>query len=115
VPEAWRIAFRAAEREQVATLGDLMLGINAHVNHDLAFIYYRLRVHNHADHLFVNTVLARVQPVVYLEIIATLDPRLGTQAPNDAKLSLDIVAWRELAWHNAARLAAAPLAPPAAG
>jgi hypothetical protein len=53
-------------------------------------------------------VLTRVQPVVYPEIIATLDPMLGSQAPNDPKLSLDIFAWRELAWRNAARLAAAP-------
>jgi hypothetical protein len=108
VPEAWRIAFRAAKRERVLTLGDLMLGINAHVNHDLAFIYYRLGVHNHDDHLHVNTVLTRVQPVVYPEIIATLDPTLGSQAPNDPTLSLDIFAWRELAWRNAGRLAAAP-------
>ena len=108
VPEAWQIAFRAAERERVVTLGDLMLGINAHVNHDLAFIYYRLGVHNHADHLQVNTVLARVQPVVYPQISARLDPTIGAQAPNDPTLSLDIVAWRELAWQNAARLAAAP-------
>ncbi len=108
VPEAWQVAFRAAKRERVSTLGDLMLGISAHVNHDLAFIYYRLGVDNHADHLHVNTVLARVQPVVYPEITATLDSTLGSQAPNDPTLSLDIFAWRELAWRNAARLAAAP-------
>jgi hypothetical protein len=108
VAAAWRIAFRAAKHERVVTLGDLFLGINAHVNHDLAFIYYRLGVHNHADHLHVNTVLARVQPVVYAEIIATLDQTLGSQASNDPRLSLDIFAWRELAWRNAARLAAAP-------
>ena len=106
-PAAWRIAFRAAERRQVVTLGDLMLGINAHVNRDLAFIYYRLGVTSYADHLHVNDVLRRVQPVVYPEIIARFDPTLGGQAPNDPSLSLDIFAWRELAWHNAARLAAA--------
>lgn len=108
VPEAWRVAFRAAKRQRVVTLGDLMLGISAHVNHDLAFIYYRLGVHNHDDHLQVNTVLARVQQVAVPEIAATLDPTLGNQTPNDAGLSLDIVAWRELAWENAARLRAAP-------
>jgi uncharacterized protein DUF5995 len=108
VPEAWRVAFRAAKRERVLTLGDVMLGINAHVNHDLAFIYYRLRVHNHDDHLHVNDVLARVQQTVLPEIAARLDPTLGSQAPSDPTLSLDIVAWRELAWENAARLAAAP-------
>jgi hypothetical protein len=108
VPEAWRIAFRAAKRERVVTLGDVMLGINAHVNHDLAFIYYRLGVDNHDDHLHVNDVLARVQQTVLPEIAARLDPTLANQAPTDPTLSLDIVAWRELAWENAARLAAAP-------
>jgi hypothetical protein len=108
VPAAWRIAFRAGQREQVVTLGDLFLGINAHVNHDLAFIYYRLGLHNHDDHLHVNTVLSRVQSVVLPEIIATLDPTLGSQASSDPHLSLDIPAWRERAWRNAARLAAAP-------
>lgn len=108
VPAAWRIAFRSADRRQVLTLGDLMLGINAHINRDLAFIYYRLGVTNYADHLYINTILARVQPVVYPEIIAELDPTLGGQTSNDPRLSLDIFAWRELAWNNAHRLAAAP-------
>ena len=108
VPAAWRIAFRAAARKQVLTLGDVMLGINAHINRDLAFIYYRMGVKNRADHLFVNTVLARVQPVALPEITARLDPTLGHQNSNDPRLSLDIYAWRELAWNNAARLAAAP-------
>jgi hypothetical protein len=108
VPKAWRIAFRAARDKQVSTLGDVFLGINAHVNRDLAFIYHRFRVKDHAGHLHVNAVLARVQPVAYPEIVARYDPTLAQQAPNDPTLSLDIVAWRERAWENAQRLAAAP-------
>jgi Family of unknown function (DUF5995) len=106
-PEAWRIAFRAAERGRVSTVGDLFLGINAHVNRDLAFVYYRLRVRSHADHLQVNDVLARVRPVVFPEMIAKLDPALALQSSGDPALSLDIFAWRELAWTNARRLARA--------
>jgi hypothetical protein len=107
VPEAWRIAFRAAKHERVSTLGDLFLGINAHVNRDLAYIYHRLGVRDHTDHLHVNDVLGRVYPIVYPEITATLDPALPGQASRDPSLSLDIFAWRELAWRNAARLRAA--------
>jgi hypothetical protein len=107
-PKAWRIAFRTAKREQVSTLGDLFLGINAHVNRDLAFVYYRLGLHNYADHLHVNTILARARPVAYPEIIAKLDPTLAGQTSSDAMLSLDVFAWRELAWTNARRLEAAP-------
>jgi len=107
-PKAWRIAFRAAKRERVSTLGDLFLGINAHVNRDLAFVYFRLGATNRHDHLFVDTVLTRTRPIAYPEIIARFDPTLATQAPDDPALSLDVFAWRELAWNNAARLAAAP-------
>jgi Family of unknown function (DUF5995) len=106
-PEAWRIAFRAAERESVSTVGDLFLGINAHVNRDLAFVYARLRVRNHADHLVVNGVLAGVQPVVLPQLAARYDPTVAAQRSSDPSLSLDIFAWRELAWRNARRLRAA--------
>ena len=107
-PKAWRIAFRAAQRKRTLTLGDVFLGINAHVNRDLAFVYYRLGVTDHDDHLQVNAVLARVAPTSLAEITAKLDPGLGGQAPSDPALQLDIFAWRELAWTNAQRLAAAP-------
>jgi hypothetical protein len=107
-PMAWRIAFRAATHKRVSTLGDVFLGISAHINRDLAFVYYRLGVKNHDDHLHVNTILARVRPPALAEITARLDPDLGGQGPNDPTLQLDIIAWRELAWTNAQRLAAAP-------
>jgi Family of unknown function (DUF5995) len=107
-PKAWRIAFKAARDEEVSSAGDIWLGINAHVNRDLAFVYYQLGLDNHADHLHVNTVLARARLVVFPEIVATLDPSVAGQMPNDPTLSLDVFAWREVAWDNAQRLAAAP-------
>jgi Family of unknown function (DUF5995) len=107
-PMAWRIAFRAARRERVSTLGDLFLGVSAHVNRDLAFVYYRFGLKNHDDHLHVNAILARVRARALAEIAARLDPELAQQTPSDPNLSLDIVAWRERAWDNAQRLAAAP-------
>jgi hypothetical protein len=107
VPRAWQIAFAAARDERVSTLGDVFLGINAHVNRDLAYVYARFRVRSHADHLVVNTVLANVQPTVLPELIARYDPALAAQRSLDAELSLDIPAWRELAWRNAKRLRAA--------
>ena len=108
VPQAWRIAFKAAREKGVATLGDVFLGISAHVNRDLAYVYARFRVRSHADHLVVNTVLANVQSTVLPELIDRYDPALPTQRSLDPDLSLDIVAWRERAWRNAKRLRAAP-------
>jgi hypothetical protein len=107
-PMAWRIAFRAAKRERVSTIGDVFLGINAHVNRDLAFVYYRLGLKNHDDHLHVNTILARVRARALGEIAKRFDPDIAGELPSNPELSLDIVAWRELAWDNAQRLAAAP-------
>ena len=108
VPRAWRIAFEAAREKRVATLGDVFLGVSAHVNRDLAYVYARFRVRSHADHLVVNTVLANVQSTVLPELIDRYDPALPTQRSLDPELSLDIVAWRERAWRNAKRLRAAP-------
>ena len=107
-PMAWRIAFRAAKEERVSTLGDLFLGISAHVNRDLAFAYYRMGLTNHDDHLHVNAILAAVRPTALSEITARLDPDPITGGSSDPTLQLDIAAWRELAWNNAQRLAAAP-------
>jgi Family of unknown function (DUF5995) len=107
-PKAWRIAFKAAREEEVSSAGDVWLGINAHVNRDLAFVYYQLGLDNYADHLHVNTVLARARLVVFPEIIATLDPTIAGQTSNDPALSLDVFAWRDEAWDNAQRLEAAP-------
>ncbi len=107
-PRAWRIAFRAGRDEEVSSAGDIWLGINAHVNRDLAFVYYQLGLDNYADHLHVNTVLARARLVVFPEIIATLDPTVAGQMPSDSTLSLDVFAWRDEAWSNARRLDAAP-------
>ena len=107
-PMAWRIAFRAARQERVSTLGDLFLGISAHVNRDLAFAYYRIGLKDHDDHLHVNAILAAVQPAALEEITARLDPDPLGEGSSDPALKLDIAAWRELAWNNAQRLAAAP-------
>ena len=107
-PMAWRIAFRAAKSKRVSTLGDVFLGISAHVNRDLAFAYYRHGLEDHDDHLHVNAILAAVRPAALGEITARLDPDIAGELPSDPTLQLDVVAWRELAWTNAQRLAAAP-------
>jgi hypothetical protein len=107
VPAAWQTAFDAARDRRMTGTGDLLLGINAHVNRDLAYVYARFKVRSHADHLVVNPVLARVQATVLPELVARYDADLLSQRSRDPALSLDIVAWRELAWRNAKRLRAA--------
>jgi hypothetical protein len=108
VPKAWRIALAAARDGRVVTLGDVFLGINAHINRDLAYVYARFGVRSHEDHLVINGVLASVQNSVLPELIARYDPTLAAQSSGDPALSLDIFAWRERAWRNAKRLRTAP-------
>lgn len=109
VPEAWRMAFDAAHTGKVTTLGDVFLGINAHVNRDLAFVYYQTGASNFDDHTYVNTVLGRAAATAYPNIFTNLDNTIYAQlAVVPTTLDLDIFAWRDQAWDNAQRLAAAP-------
>ena len=108
VDPAWRIAFRANSGKLTCTQL-LYLGINAHVNNDLAFMIEEMGPrYTYPDHKHVDDVLAfRTRPVVYPEIQRELCPDLFSETvPPGA--DADIFAWRQLAWDNAQRLQAAP-------
>jgi hypothetical protein len=110
VDPAWRIAFEA-KPEKLTCTQLLYLGINAHVNNDLAFMIEEMGDrYRYPDHKHVDDVLAfRTRPVVYPEIQATLCPDLFTETiPVTA--DSDIFAWRQLAWDNAQLLLNAPTA-----
>ena len=107
VDPAWRIAFEAKPRHLTCTQL-LYLGINAHVNNDLAFVIDDLGSrYRYPDHRHVDDVLAAVAPVVYPEIQRDLCPALFSETI-PATADHDIVAWRQRAWDNAQRLQAAP-------
>lgn len=120
VPPAWRIAFEAAQQRAVSGSGDLLLGINAHVQRDLPLVLYatglvrRDGVSRKADHDRVNMILNRVADDVVAEIARRFDPTaddadLPTSLDN-AALFQTLAAWREKAWRSAELLAAAPTA-----
>ena len=107
VDPAWRIAFRA-DPDKLTCTQLLYLGINAHVNNDLAFMIQEMGArYTYPDHKHVDEVLAlRTRPVVYPEIQHELCPGLFSETvPPGA--DADIFAWRQLAWDNAQRLQAA--------
>jgi Family of unknown function (DUF5995) len=110
VDPAWRIAFRA-DPDKLTCTQLLYLGINAHVNNDLAFVIEELGPrYTYPDHKHVDDVLAfRTRPVVYPEIQRDLCPGLSSEVV-PATADRDIFAWRQLAWDNAQRLLAAPTA-----
>lgn len=118
VPPAWRITFNAASRHAVSALGDLFLGINAHVQRDLPFVLYSIGLvapdgtSRKPDHDRVNEILNRVTDPAIAEIARRFDPTIEyTNLPtmfDDTTVFQIIVAWREKAWRNAEALAAAP-------
>jgi hypothetical protein len=111
VPPAWRIAFEAADQRRVTAAGNALLGINAHVQRDLAFTLFELDQQghpvSHADHTLVNNFLAQV--MADAEIAARFDPTFDDNSDPAALLQL-IFAWREQAFVNYLRLRNAPTA-----
>lgn len=118
VPKAWRVAFEAADKREVSAAGNLFLGINAHVQRDLAFVLYGIGMvkpdgsSRKRDHDKVNEFLNRVSDEVIPEIARRFDPTIDD---GDLPTTLDNMAlfqviptWREIAWRNAERLAEAP-------
>jgi hypothetical protein len=117
-PEAWRIAFDAGDHERTSAAGNLLLGMNAHVNRDLPFALYAIGLvapdgsSRKPDHDRVNAVLDMVLSPLLDEIAASYDPTVRTLP--DGTSTLDLLefqllpAWRQQAWTSAERLASAP-------
>lgn len=118
VPPAWRIALDAARDRSVSGSGNLLLGMNAHVNADLPFVLAAIGLvrpdgsSRKPDHDAVNVFLNRVVAPLLDEEAARFDPGM-----DDAKtpyglsyttLLQILVGWREAAWRNAEQLLAAP-------
>lgn len=115
VPPAWRIALSAADDRAVSGTGNLFLGINAHIQRDLAFVLYGIGLvgpdgsTRKADHDKVNQFLNRVQAPLIAELADRFDPTIDDSSqpgPYDDLLTFQaVVGWREAAWRNAERLA----------
>jgi Family of unknown function (DUF5995) len=116
VPPAWRIAFDAAAKHEVSASGDLLLGINAHVQRDLPFVLYSIGgltapdgTSRKPDFDRVNIILNHVMEPLIAEIARRFDPAIDdTNVPtslDDVALFQILAAWREDAWRNAEALA----------
>jgi Family of unknown function (DUF5995) len=114
-PVAWQIAFNAAKDKSVQGTGDLMLGMNAHINRDLPFVLYRMGLFNSdgssrkPDHDKVNSVLYSAYNDAAVDGSRRFDPSVAPSGVSGADaLSIQtVVGWREEAWRNAERLASA--------
>src|SRR3954469_25250178 len=109
VPEAWQLAFDAAEREQVSGAGNMLLGMNAHITRDLPIVLDQLGLGAQADHDKVNDLTAPLYGGVLDEIARRFDPSVrklsggdvpGTGVDQDLVVQLGL-AYREDAWQKA--------------
>lgn len=120
VPQAWRTALDAAAARRVAGSGDMMLGINAHINRDLAFAMAAsgLAGPDGVSHKPTFDTVNRALNSVTVPLLSELNARFDQSIKeNDSPYHLDDAAtgnlmfsWREQAWRNAELLDAAPTA-----
>jgi hypothetical protein len=117
-PMPWRIAFQAAEKQEIMTFQHLLLGVNAHINFDLfatlldmllpewESLSLEQREERYQDHTHVNTIIEQTMDVVQQEIIARYSPMLdrlqkATGEFDDWMVSWLISHWRDQVWKHA--------------
>lgn len=117
VPKAWRISFDLADKKEGLIIQHLLLGINAHINHDLAIALYDVQIdpgreQKYSDHTQVNLILElateglkKAVAEKYAPILDSLDRALGSI--DDEITEFSIPKAREHAWSMAVALTAA--------
>ena len=114
VPKSWRVAFAAAPQRDTVILQHLLLGINAHVNLDLAVVASETCRGDqidglHDDFMRINDVLGALMPPVracigrFSPLLDVLD-RVGG-GEDDEVLNFSIRVARDEAWTQAVTLA----------
>ena len=111
---AWRVAFRAADERSMTGLGDLILGINAHVNNDMPFMIAATGTRSDdgkshkKDHDLFNRNLSGTFDDVLEDVARRYDPTANVDIPGtelDKTAIYQLLAlWREGVWRNAERL-----------
>lgn len=115
IPKSWHIALETSESGFALVIQDLFLGINAHINRDLAFALNEVGINGenrYEDHCLVNDALreatATVQDQIsdyYASGLGLLDHLLGNLDEQLAQFHFEVA--REHAWSSAGALHAA--------
>jgi hypothetical protein len=116
---AWRIAFDAARHGRTTGIGDMLLGMNAHISNDLPFAVVAAGISPKArtDFDAVNDLLGDVQEPMIRDESRALDPTVASATlpylgVRGGDIATVIASWRTEAWQNARKLAAAPAGAP---
>ena len=116
VPQAWKIAFDAAAHGDDNAGQDMLLAINAHVQHDMPFVVAKVGLRTpdgtsrKHDHDVFNRMLSRAYDDIVPAVGDRYDPFMtwanASPSPvDDIGASQLVEAWREGVWRNAERLA----------
>jgi hypothetical protein len=114
VPGAWAAAFGAAARRSIRGLGDLLLGLNAHISRDLAYaVAASFPGHAKAmdpDYLLVSGLVQQVSARALVDISARFDPTIAvaelplTVSAGQKGLGALVAVWTGEAWRNGTAL-----------
>ncbi len=118
VPPSWLTAFDAAATKQVTASGDLLLGMNAHINRDLPYVMAASGLvapdgaSRKPDYDAVEAWLYDATAPLLAEFAARFDPTIDDSSDpyglSNAALFQMVSGWRENAWRNAEALVSAP-------
>lgn len=118
VPQAWLTALDAAKNKRVSGQGDLLLGMNAHINRDLPYVMAAAGLvapdgsSRKPDYDAVEAWLYDATGPLIEEFAARFDPTIDDASDpfgiTNAALFQMVSAWRENAWRNAEALVSAP-------
>ncbi|MCG2587554.1 DUF5995 family protein [Rhodohalobacter sulfatireducens] len=117
VPKSWEIAFNLAKNGDGYIIQHLLLGVNAHINHDLALALHQVsidpnREEKYQDHTDINLILEKATDGLkrsvaekYAPILKRLDRGLGTI--DDEITAFSIPKAREHSWSMSIALTSA--------
>ena len=120
-PVVWQLTHDVALQEEASVLQHLLLGVNAHINYDLALALRDLlspewdtlspaaRQLRYEDHLLVNQIIAETIDAVQDKVIERHDPGLDLidrlLGPVDERAIAHIITrWRDDVWETACTL-----------
>jgi hypothetical protein len=120
-PAVWRVAHEAAATHRTMTLQHLFLGVNAHINFDLALTVVDMlenewqhmppeqRRKRYEDYCMVNEIIARTIDEVQDQVIRRHSPALGLVDALLGRLDERVIVhqiakWREQVWEFAVSL-----------
>jgi hypothetical protein len=118
VPQSWLTAFDAAKNKTVSGSGDLLLGMNAHINRDLPYVMAASGLvapdgsTRKVDYDAVEAWLYDATAPLIAEFAQRFDPTMDDTADpfglGNWTLFQMVSDWRENAWRNAEALVSAP-------